>query len=374
MARVRLAWILVIVGCAGGGSAPQDAVGPPGDRLPPERDLRPRDRSPGDGASPDTGGARDTSVDERAVGADAHDAAPIVDVPSDAADASAPLPALPFSCDPCATYGTPRPTGNVAAPALNELSGLAASRVHKDVFYAINDDDDHVAQVFTLDLMGTALGQFVAQQSPRKIDTEEVAVGPCPGGSCVYVADAGDAGRRQPDPRRSEYALHRMREPASARTVAPQVIPSERFRFAYPDGSHDSEAMVIDPRDGTVYMITKVRVGATAVYALPNPLAPDTLNLARKVRELPIAGDNIEVTAASAHPCGVAILVRTYSHVYEFRGARDAPFVALFSARPTRWATPLAVRAEAITYQADGRGYVTAPEGIRPRIVAVGCQ
>src|SRR5262249_3978534 len=133
-------------------------------------------------------------------------------------------------CGACAAYASPRESGRVSEPALRELSGLAASRVHAGVYYAHNDSGDR-ARVVALDARGSALGEF-RLAGATATDWEDIAVGPCPRGSCVYLADTGDN-----DANRPEIALYRVEEPPAPRAhAAPVDVAFERFAFRYPDG------------------------------------------------------------------------------------------------------------------------------------------
>ena len=83
-------------------------------------------------------------------------------------------------------------------------------------------------------------------------DWEAVAVGPCPGGSCVYIADIGDN-----EARRKRITVHRVAEPVSENTVA----VADSFHATYPDGAHDAETLLVTP-DGQLFIVTKGEMGA----------------------------------------------------------------------------------------------------------------
>src|ERR671919_653887 len=66
---------------------------------------------------------------------------------------------------------------------LSEASGVAASRRTPGVFWAHNDSGDPV--LFALDRHGAVKGRVRATGASVD-DWEDMAVGPCPPGSCVY--------------------------------------------------------------------------------------------------------------------------------------------------------------------------------------------
>src|SRR5206468_183531 len=109
----------------------------------------------------------------------------------------------------CEAYAAPTRTGTVTAPALTELSGIAASRANPGVLYVHNDSGD-TARFFAIDQAGALLAEFDLP-GVTAVDWEDIAVGPCGagGGSCVYLGDIGDNNLT-----RSDYAVYRVREPS----------------------------------------------------------------------------------------------------------------------------------------------------------------
>jgi len=262
-------------------------------------------------------------------------------------------------------------TGHVVPTALANLSGIAVSWKNANVLFAHNDMTQ--AHVFALDPAGQQLGRY-ALPNAGAVDIEDMAIGPCAaaGGTCIFLADiGGNLGAR------SEFAIFRLAEPqvpATPSTATTQVT-FERFPFTYPDGQHNAEGLLVEPRSGAIYIVTKVAAGMpSAVYALPNPLGA-TGNMARKVADLPVpkSGDS-PATSASAHPCGLGFLLRTSERVYEFRIAAGAAFETAFAATPVMVSSATEPQSEAISYQPDGRGYFSSGETAAAPIFHVLCQ
>ena len=83
-----------------------------------------------------------------------------------------------------------QPSGQlVRIPDLPEASGVAVSRRSPGRLWAHNDSGEAV--LVALDTRGTVTGR-VRVSGSKVDDWEAVAVGPCPGGSCIYIADIGD--------------------------------------------------------------------------------------------------------------------------------------------------------------------------------------
>jgi hypothetical protein len=240
------------------------------------------------------------------------------------------------------------------------------------VLFAHNDMTQ--AHVFALSPDGRQLARF-ALANAGAMDIEDIAVGPCPAGTCVYLADIGG----NLSPSRVEFAIFRITEPEvlAAGTTAVTNVTFERFRFAYPDNAnHNAEGLLVDPATAAIYFITKVAAGLpSSVYALPNPPSTSAINSARKVADLSVPGPtDSPATAASAHPCGRGFLLATNTTIYEFRIAAGAPFESAFSAAPVTVPSSTEPQREGVTYLPDGRGYFSSGETAAPPIFEVGCR
>ncbi len=275
----------------------------------------------------------------------------------------------------CAAWGAPLAAGTLQEPALNELSGLAASRLHTSVLYAHNDSGD-VARFFALSTSGGALGEFRLDGGAAR-DWEDLAVGPCPQGSCVYVADFGDNLRV-----RTDYALLRVPEPevGVARPAGVVAVGFERFPFEYPaQEKHNAEALLVHPQTGRVYVVTKEPDGSPSfVYRFPEPLDATKVTTLEKVADLRLPGAaDRPITGGDVSPCGTAVLLRMYNRLVELRlPAGVTSFESVFGVDAV--AVPVAdePQGEAVAYSADGRGYFTASEKLTQAVPLnqVGCR
>jgi hypothetical protein len=232
--------------------------------------------------------------------------------------------------------------------------------------------------VYALDLQGREHAR-ITLTGATATDIEDIAVGPCGAGTCVYLGDIGDNSAQ-----RTEYAVLRFPVPMvpDSPGQAAMTATFERFRFTYEDGSHNAEGLMVAP-DGTVYVVTKLapgsggRVAATgpsSIYRLPSSLAAGTVARATKVATLtvPASGD-LAASGAAAHPCGAGFLLRAYDRVYEFSTPAGMGFEAAFTAVPKVVAMPNEPQSEAIDYRADGRGFITSGEGAGAPIFQTAC-
>jgi hypothetical protein len=277
-------------------------------------------------------------------------------------------PAAAPTCTVGDTYASTYATvGTVASTAIVEPSGLAASRVTPGVLYVHNEDTPAVVAISTAD--ASTKGTFtVANVTPA--DWEDVATGPCPAGSCIYMGDIGRSSANFPTPP-STFAVYRMQEPDIGAGQTSGSLTAEKFPFQYPDTPKDAESIMVHPSTGDIYVITKSSTGLSKVYKFPQPLpAPGTMSTLVFVSnlQLPTSTDvNFSyATAAAIHPCANRFLLRTYRTVYEFRAAPGGAFETAFAATPVALTDTAEGQGEAIEYAADGSAYFTMSESPSP--------
>lgn len=203
----------------------------------------------------------------------------------------------------------PTRTGTTPA-ALEEASGVAASRRHPGVLWTHNDSGGKAA-VSAVDSTGRELGR-VRVAGARNRDWEDIALGPCPGGECLYLADTGDNRLRH-----DEAVIYRIPEPAPGDTVS---APAERFPLRYPGGPRDVEALYLLP-DGALYLVSKGRHHPIELYRYPPPLRAGETVVVEKVQRFSENGVALpfRVTGAGATPDGRWVAIRTYTAVQLYR-------------------------------------------------------
>lgn len=188
---------------------------------------------------------------------------------------------------------------------IRESSGVAVSRRHPGVFWTHNDSGNE-PEIFAINSAGKLLAQ-VRVTGARNQDWEDIALGPCPAGQCLYIGDIGDSRGKGDD-----LVIYRVPEPNPRSRATAQA---ERFRVRFPDGPRDAEALFVLP-SGELYIISKER--QAALYRYPLPLrARQTVTLER-VRELDVGSDD-RVTGADATPDGKWVAVRTNSLLALYR-------------------------------------------------------
>lgn len=200
---------------------------------------------------------------------------------------------------------------------VRESSGVAVSRAHPGVFWTHNDSGN-APELFAMNSMGRLLGRLPVGGAKNQ-DWEDIALGPCPAGNCLYIADIGNSRGKNDD-----MSVYRVPEPdpGGLRTAR-----AERFRMRFPDGAQDAEALLVLP-SGEIYIITKE--AQAVLYRYPMPLREGQTVTLERVRELQLQGEE-RVTGADAAPDGRWVAVRTGSALLLFsteallRGTGPAP-------------------------------------------------
>ncbi|MBI5548076.1 MAG: hypothetical protein HY901_29705 [Deltaproteobacteria bacterium] len=285
------------------------------------------------------------------------------------ADAASPPDA---ACLGCSAYARASSRGRTPE-VLAETSGLAMSAAHPGVLFAHNDSGD-TAHLFAIDLEGNLLGEFVLP-GVTAVDWEDMAIGPCPAGSCAFIGDIGDNLQT-----RTNYAVYRVPLPSVevGKPVGRMSVTFDRLPFKYPSAAKwNAETLLVHPLTGDLYVLNKVSQGSpSTAFKFPQPLTPGVTATLSQVATLPVPKSTDSfLTGGDIHPCGNAMLLRTYNRLYEFHLDPALPFDSIFTTSDFD-AVPVAVeqQGETVAYQPAGRGYVTVGEGSRVPINAYSCQ
>jgi len=195
---------------------------------------------------------------------------------------------------------------------LPEASGLAMSRRSPNLLWSMNDSDDPM--VIALSTTSEVKGQVRVTGAAVR-DWEALTVGPCPGGSCLYVGDIGDDGAK-----RMQVTVYRVPEPQADAMVTAQA---DTFVFAYPDKAHDAESLLVTS-DQSLFIVTKGH--PTVLYRAPRDARPGTTAMLTNVADLPVEKflsdqdrRRSRVTDADTTPDGEWVALRTNSELLLLR-------------------------------------------------------
>ncbi|HYW09915.1 MAG TPA: hypothetical protein VE913_23320 [Longimicrobium sp.] len=195
---------------------------------------------------------------------------------------------------------------------VNEASGAAFSNSYPGMFWTHNDSGNE-PDLYAVGMNGVPAAR-VRLAGARMVDWEDMAVGPCPGGRCVYVGDLGDT-RDKADP----VTLYAVAEPAPGTSATPRV---RAYTARFPSGQPDTEALFVLP-GGEVYLISKGSKEAIELFRWPTPLREGADAMLTRVRTLSPEPEQTgdRVTGAGASPNGQFVAVRTYSTLLLYRTA-----------------------------------------------------
>jgi hypothetical protein len=262
------------------------------------------------------------------------------------------LPAL-ASCDvspstPLATRlcngVAPKRVGELASAQITELSGLAASRTTPGVFWGHNDSGD-VPRIFAIDRSG-ALRATVAVNVLTAVDWEDIAID----GKTIYIGDIGDNGAVRPS-----IVVYRVAEPALTATS----VNATTFTLRYPDGPHNAEALMVDPLNHQLVIVTKELTGNSTVYvtSLDHPGALTA------VKTLALGSGRL-VTAGDIAANGAVVALRTYGQVFIWERKGSESLATTFARTPCSAPAPTEVQSEALALSPTADRYDTSSEGV----------
>ena len=252
-------------------------------------------------------------------------------------------------------------------PRIAESSGIVASTRRDDIVFTHNDSGD-TARFFAVDRHGCTVGVFSAP-GVKATDWEDMARGP---GGSLWLGDIGDN-----DARRSEIAVHRFGEPevgpgtggGECPPAPEEALAPSSYRLRYEDGPHDAETLLVDPRTSQVFVITK-SFTAGALYAAPNPLNADDVNVLRKVAGVGTPGF---ATAGDISADGRKVAVRGYGDIF-VRAIPNGNLAAAFAPGATaeRLEAPDNGRqGEGLGFTRTGRDLLTSAEGVGAPVFAL---
>jgi hypothetical protein len=242
--------------------------------------------------------------------------------------------------------GAAAPVLTLQDPALSESSGLARSAVHKQVLWTHNDGGK-VAEIIGVG----RTGRDVARLRLRGVDPydpEALAAGRgARGRPALFLGDLGDNLER-----RSDVSVFRVTEP---RSLGNHTVDATWYRFTYEDGPHDAEALLVDPRDGRIWVATK-SFGVGGLYRAPKRLVETSAgaNTLRRVAAVPPL-----VTDGTFLPNGRFVL-RTYTAGYLF----DRP-------GKLREQITLPIQKQGESIALDGDRLLVGSEGVHSKVFAV---
>jgi hypothetical protein len=274
--------------------------------------------------------------------------------------------------------GKPQPpplaTGRIMHAAATETSGLAASHRTTDLLWIHNDSAGQPV-LYAIGTDGRLRGT-VRIAGIKNNDWEDLASFNLDGQPWLLIADTGDnKGIRK------NCALYVIAEPDPGALSPDHELAATvawRLTVVFPDGPHDCEAVAVDPKEETVFLLTK-RTQSPKLYSLPLRLPSNgsmpSANLLTHLNGIPQPNSEQKLlpfptgrfralpTAMDIAPDCQSAAVLTHGDVLFFRRRPGESWSEVFSRYPEVLAPHGLPQAEALCFSRDGRDlYVTGEQ------------
>lgn len=239
------------------------------------------------------------------------------------------------------------PLGAVSDPRVDEASGLAWGG--GDTFWVHNDDGD--ADMFVVDTSGAVLA-VVRLGSVEPVDIEDIAMR-YEGGQPAELL-VGDIGGESGD--RESVGLYRL-DPSNPVDGTVNVTYEV---LTYPDGQdRDAEALLVDPTDGTPYIVTQEKDDTARVFRS----GPD-IKISRALEDLGVldAVGGKSITAGDVSVDGAWVALRSSEKVWLWPREPGQDLASVFAGEPCELDLAVEPQGEALAF--DPSGFVTISEGV----------
>ena len=252
--------------------------------------------------------------------------------------------------DPSAYYvGGPFDVGRLPK-GLEEISGMVASVQHKGLLWCHNDSGDEAVLYGLLPEVGivTRLNVFVeGGERGTAVDWEDVAYDA--NKRILHVADIGDNNAVRP-----YVTIYSFDEPTESKLASKDAVDvrARRRNLVYPDGPRDAETLLCDPRDGTLYIVSK-REKRNRLYRVPE--TGDTLIFEHDFSFFSATGGDVSVD-------GRHVLIRTYLFVFHWFLPPQISLAEATKVSPDTVRYEPEPQGEAVAFRADGSGYYSTSE------------
>ncbi|MFC2131371.1 hypothetical protein ACFLSQ_08040 [Bacteroidota bacterium] len=260
--------------------------------------------------------------------------------------------------------------GIVDTSILNEASGIAASKINKNVLWTHNDEGSD-PRIFAINSSAKILAIYYLDINDGR-DWEDIATGPGPdeGSEYIYLGDIGDNLARF-----DKKYIYRFKEPfvdEKQNLITDTINIIDKISFKYPDKIYDAEAVMLDPITKDLYVVSK-RLQNEKVFRLPYPQSTSKTITAEYIATLPFGFEGLDGTGVSAGDIssdGSEILIKNYSKMYFFKRSKSATIQDALKQNPAEVHYQIEPQGEAVCWHPESSGYYTLSETSRFNIPA----
>lgn len=225
---------------------------------------------------------------------------------------------------------------------INEVSGITDSKANTGKFWA-QEDSGNPPQLFLIQHDGKVVKKITLMGITNR-DWEDLALIK----DTIYLAETGDNHQLY-----NEYAIHLFAEPKQEMDTVKNI---KTVKFRYPDGSHDAEALLVDPSTKDIFIITKRDV-PSRIYKISAPYT-NTVSTATFVDTLPFSS----VVSAAISYDEKEIIIKTYSQLYHYTKNSTESIPQAIEKGSTTVPYEIEPQGEAVTFKLDHSGYLTLSE------------
>lgn len=236
----------------------------------------------------------------------------------------------------------------IKGKAITESSGLARSTYSRPVLFTHNDSGDS-ARVFAVSKAGRTRA-VLRLRGASAVDWEDISTGP---EHSVWVGDIGDNGRS-----REKITVYRFTEPKRLPRRGRSVkVATKKYTFTYPDRPRDAEALLVHPRTGRLFIVTKSAEGDPGIYRAPKKLSRSSTNTLKRIADAPL-----KITAGTFSPDGKTRVLSSYTTAYTYRK---------FTGRPASVTLPTRRQGESLEVNRRGTEVLLGSEGEKSPVLAI---
>jgi hypothetical protein len=293
--------------------------------------------------------------------------------PASPAPSTPAAPAGSASAAPRSGYGSPVEAGRIESDDVRESSGLSASEC-QDVLWTQNDSGNDPL-IFGMDTEGRNLGTWQVQGA-RNVDWESISSSRDESGKCfLTIADIGNN-----DGTRTELDVYRIPEPTATGDTADadadsplQTEPAQVMKFRYPSGVDNAETLLVHPRTGDLYVVTKEESGPAGVFRIRPTFGSGSTAVGEQVADVAVPSDpEGRLTGGSFSPDGTRVMLCDEQGGYEFvqpDGTTDPD--AIWQQEPAVVDLGDRKQGEGVSYGRDGVSVYASSEGKNPPLYLI---
>jgi hypothetical protein len=271
-------------------------------------------------------------------------------------------------------FQPPEVIGKLVSPDIAEASGIVVSKCQPDVFWTLNDSGDD-AFIYAFNSTGSNLGTWRVPNAQNN-DWEDIAEFKDTKGQCyVYIADIGDNGGK-----RDFRTIYRVAEPLISpeskdrtRKNALATQPAETLNYRTDAMKMDSETLLVHPKTGEMYVLTKSRQDPSIVYEISPTFGAADIQKAVRITEIKVPSIPFGLlTGGDISPDGRRVVLCDYLDGYELTlPAGATSFDDIWKQQPVEIDLGERDTGEAVAYGPDGNTIYATTEGGKAPIILV---